>query len=166
MTIELARTLFGTGRAHAYSSCLLYRASVEQAADDGFEDPVSEVFNGQNSLSIMHLLGLGLELMLKSAVLALDPEANEKYLRDDLRHDLVKALDAAEARGFVSNADHLRDIAAVLRDPYGKHWFRYGRPEEFALPDNFDQVVETLKMLDDELTALFTAAPPEATAGA
>ncbi len=164
MTIDLARTLYGTGRAHAYSSCLLYRASVDQAEDDGFEDSVSEVFNGQNSLSIMHLLGLGLELMLKSAVLTLDPKADEKYLRDALRHDLVKALDAAEERGFVSQADHLRDIATVLRDPYGKLWFRYGRPEEFALPDNFDQVVETLNVLDGELATLFAAAPPEAPA--
>lgn len=154
MSIELARLLYQTGRAHAGAACLLYRAAVHHAAEEGIEDPVSHVFNGQNSLSIQVLLGLGLELMLKSAIAALDESADEAFLRKEIGHDLVKALDEAEKRGFASQAPHLGDILNVMQAPYGKHWFRYGRPDQFALPDDFDQVVSTLDVFDQELIAL------------
>lgn len=158
--MELATTLFRTGRAHAGAACLLYRAAVEHAAEEGIDDPVDHVFNGQNSLSIMHLLGLGVELMLKSAIVALDAEADEKFLRHEIGHGLVNALDEAEKRGFSTNTPHLRKLVTVLHDTYAKHWFRYGRPSEFALPDNFDQVVAILEGLEQDVTAIIAAAEP------
>ena len=62
MTIALATELHETGKAHSWSSCLLYRASIEYAHEEGIDDPQSYAFNGAPSLSIHYLLGLGLEL--------------------------------------------------------------------------------------------------------
>ena len=153
--------LYHTGRSHAGAACLLYRAAVEYAADEGIEDPVSQAFNGPNSLSIQYLLGLGLELMLKSAIVAWDGGADAKYLQNQIRHDLVKALDEAEKRGFASQSPHLREIVEVMQKPYFKHWFRYQRPDRFALPGDFDQVVQLLQVLEAELTAKLDAAEAE-----
>lgn len=89
--------------------------------------------------------------MLKSAIVAWDPKADAEYLRKEVGHDLIKSLDEAERRGFKSQAPHLRELAEILRDPYKQHWFRYERPDQFKLPGDFDQVVETLKLLESEL---------------
>lgn len=153
MSIELAKELCHTGRSHAAASCLLYRATVEHAVDEGIEDTVSYAFNGPNSLSIQYLLGLGLELMLKSAIVAWDSNVDAKYLQNKVGHDLVGALDEAEKRGFASDAPNLREILEVLREPYKQHWFRYERPEQFQLPADFDQIVETLTVLEEALQA-------------
>lgn len=61
------------------------------------------------------------------------------------------SLDAAEQRGFKSQAPHLRELVEILRDPYKQHWFRYERPDQFKLPGDFDQVIETLKVLESEI---------------
>lgn len=163
MTIALARQLYHVGRSHAGAACLLYRAAVEHAAEDGAGDPLSVAFNGPNSLSITYLLGLGLELILKAAIVAWDDSADEKYLQKEVRHDLVKALDEAEKRGFGSEAPYLRPILETLRDPYAKHWLRYTHPEEFALPGDFDQVVATLEIVEAEMIAILCS--PESGAG-
>lgn len=151
MSIELAKQLHQTGKAHAWTSCLLYRASVDYAEDEGFEDAQAYAFNGTPSLSIHYLLGLGLELMLKSAIVAWDPEVDAEYLRTTIGHDLVKALDDAEIRGFASQAPYLRGLVELLRAPYRQHWFRYQRPEQMNLPGDFNQVVETLKVFESEV---------------
>ncbi|NLR69335.1 hypothetical protein HGI47_00415 [Novosphingobium sp. ERN07] len=153
MTIEFARMLFESGRSHALSSDLLYRAAYQEAVDLGHADPTLFAFNGSYSLSTHYLLGLGLELMLKSAIVAWGGEADERALRN-IGHDLVNALDAAEAAGFNSEAPNLRNLLEVLNEPFKQHWFRYERPENFALPGDFGQVVETLLILDDEIRAL------------
>ena len=160
MTGNLATTLYRTGRAHAGAACLLHAAAVQHAADGGLTEPVDHVFNGQNSLSIMHLLGLGMELMLKAAVVMNDPGADEKFLRDKIGHDLLKAINEAEARGFISQAPFLPEIAKLLHDPYRKHWLRYERPEQFALPGDFDQVVTMLIGLEGELGPKFDLPTP------
>ncbi|WP_206240180.1 hypothetical protein [Novosphingobium terrae] len=161
MTGDLAGTLYRTGRAHAAAACLLYAAAVQHASVEDLADPVDHVFNGQNSLSIMHLLGLGMELMLKAAVVMNDAGADETFLRDKIGHDLLKAISEAEKRGFTSTAPYLADIAKLLHDPYRKHWLRYGRPDQFALPGDFDQVVAMLEGMETELGPnLGSPAPP------
>lgn len=151
MSSTLASVLHQNGKAHAEASCLLYSASFDQAEREGVEDRAKYAFNGPYSLSVQYLLGLGLELMLKSAIVAWDPKATAEFLRKEVSHDLVTALDAAERRGFKSQAPHLRELVEILRDPYKQHWFRYERPDQFRLPGDFDQVVETLKVLEGEL---------------
>lgn len=151
MSIELAKQLHQTGKAHAWTSCLLYRASVRYAQEEDFEDPQAYAFNGTPSLSIHYLLGLGLELMLKSAIVAWDQEVDAEYLRNEIGHDLIRALDRAEARGFETQAPHLRALLKLLRAPYKQHWFRYSRPEQMDLPGNFEQVVETLEIFENEI---------------
>lgn len=158
MSLELAKQLYESGKAHASTSCLLYRASIEYAEDEHFEDPHAFAFNGTPSLSIHYLLGLGLELLLKSAIVMCDPDVDRANLQISIGHDLTKALDAAEARGFASNAQYLRDLTNLLRVPYRQHWFRYDRPDHMNLPGNFDQVAETLMVLDGELLAKLEAA--------
>lgn len=154
----LAVVLHQNGKAHAEASCLLYAASFDQAKREGVEDRAKYAFNGPYSLSVQYLLGLGLELMLKSAVVAFDPKADAEYLRKELGHDLVASLDQAERRGFKSQAPHLRKLVELLRDPYKQHWFRYERPDQFELPGDFDQVVETLKVLEGELATKLKSA--------
>ena len=153
MSIDLANELRHTGRSHAAASCLLYRATIQRAEEEKIPDPKSYAFNGPTSLSIQYLLGLGLELMLKAAVVAWDPTVDEKYLKREIGHDLIAALDEAEKRGFASKASHLREILKILREPYMQHWFRYQQPDQFPLPDDFDQIVPVLEILEQELDA-------------
>ncbi|WP_309621299.1 hypothetical protein [Novosphingobium sp.] len=150
MTIEFARTLFETGRSHALASDLLYRSALIEGAERDIADPENFAFNGTYSLSTQYLLGLGLELMLKAAIVAWSGQCDEKALRD-IGHDLVKAKEAAEAAGFKSEAPNLQEILNVLNEPFKQHWFRYGRPTKFKLPGDFTQVVAALDVLDAEL---------------
>lgn len=152
MPNDLARELLEAGRAHALSSDLLYRASIDEAHRREV-DPELFAFNGPHSLSVHYLLGLGLELMLKAALVELDPDTDDRRLRS-IGHDLLAAWEAAQAAGFVSTAEQLQAILEVMNEPYKAHWFRYGRPDAFALPGDFAQVVDTLETLDAELRAL------------
>ena len=155
MNKDTARTLFESGRSHALSSDLLYRAAIDEGDRRNVADPELFAFNGPYSLSINALLGLGLELMLKAAILASDIDVNDEFLRKEIGHDLIKALDKAEDVGFRSQAPNLRQIVEVMHPPYKAHWFRYERPEQFELPGDFVQIVEALKTLDEELQAKF-----------
>ena len=150
MSMELALTLFETGRCHALSSQLLYNAAVVEGKQKQIEDVELFAFNGPYSLSTNYLLGLGMELMLKAAIVFWSGNADTKILLD-VGHDLIKALDKAEDAGFVSKAPRLRDILEVLREPYKAHWFRYERPEMFVLPGKFEDIFEAIYVLDKEL---------------
>ena len=152
MSIEIALNFHQTGKSHALSSVLLYRASIDHAQTEGL-DVDRFAFNGTHSLSVHYLLGLGLELMLKAAIVAHGGPADDKSLQK-LGHDLVEALDTAEHLGFVSGAPRLRSIVEVLQKPYMAHWFRYSRPDEFELPGDFAQVIEAITVLDEELRAI------------
>jgi hypothetical protein len=153
MSIELAEQLHTAGKGHAWAACLLYRASLEYAGSQDLEDPEAFAFNGPASLSVHYLLGLGLELMLKAAVAGCDEGVDRAYLQNTIGHDLTKALDEAEAREFVSQAPHLKDLLELLREPYKQHWFRYERPTHMNLPGDFVQVEATLEVLESELAA-------------
>lgn len=153
MDIPLARKLHQAGKGHAWASCLLYAASIRHATEEGIQDPELFAFNGTASLSVHYLLGLGLELMLKATIVVSDPQVDEGFLRNTVRHDLRRALDEAEARGFATQAPHLREIVEALHTPFLAHWFRYGRPDQMLLPGDMEQVVETLRIFEDELGA-------------
>lgn len=157
MSIDRAKDLYHTGRSYGGACCLLYRATIDYAHEEGIEDGEAYVFNGPNSLAITYLLGLSLELMLKGVVVALDPNADANYLQKEIGHDLVAALDEAEHRGFISRADNLRQLVDVLRQPYRQHWLRYERPDRFNLPDNFDQIVAILGSLEEDVGAIAEA---------
>ncbi|HVQ07417.1 MAG TPA: hypothetical protein VMS43_03175 [Allosphingosinicella sp.] len=152
MSIEVARSLYKSARAHALACNLLYNAALEKAVDDDHPDPEASVFNGTYSLSIHYLIGLSLELYLKSAFVLHGGQADEKSLRA-IGHKLVEALNAVEGRGFHSAAPNLREIAEHLNEPYSQHYFRYARPEQMALPDVPD-VFQAFQALDDELNPL------------
>ena len=112
-----------------------------------------------------HRNRLGLELMLKSAIAAWDLDVNAAYLRDTIGHDLIKALNEAEARGFSSQAEHLLDLSGLLSAPYKQHLFRYERPDHMDLPGDFRQVEATLGVLESELAAKLQSTQPEAENG-
>lgn len=153
MSMETARKLYKSGEAHALSSALLYRAAVDHGTKINKPNPEYFAFNGICSLSIFYLIGLGFELYLKSAYAHYGGQADDKHLRNKIGHDLVKALNKAEARGFASQAPNLRQIVELLREPHLAHYFRYDRPEQIPLPEPV-QIFETLKVLDEELKAL------------
>ena len=148
-----ASHLFESGRSHALAADLLYRAALAEGVANGVKDPADYAFNGSYSLSTFYLLGLGLELMLKAAIVAHDGPSDERSMRE-IGHDLVIALDRAETAGFHSNAPRLRDLVEVMNEPFKLHWFRYARPANMPLPGDFNQVVETLQCLDEELQAI------------
>lgn len=152
MTIEIARSLYEGARAHALSGELLYNAAMGKASDEGNLDPATSVFNGTYSLSINYLIGLSLELYLKSAYVFHGGAADDKSLRA-IGHKLVEALNAAERQGFQSQAPNLREIAEHLNEPFSQHYFRYQRPEQMLLPEVPD-VYAAFQALDDELNLL------------
>lgn len=67
MSIEIARDLFESARGHALSGNLLYNAALAKAEDEGQPDPAQWAFSGPYSISIHYLIGLSLELLLKTA---------------------------------------------------------------------------------------------------
>lgn len=154
MPNALARQLYSSGRSHALASIHLFEYSFLYAEKEGIEDKERFSFNGTFSLSVHYLLGLGFELMLKAALAEIGQIKNDKPLRD-IGHDLIEALEAAEAVGFASNAPNLRALLEVLNEPFKRHWLRYGRPDEFQLPGDFDQANETLRVLDEEIAVYF-----------
>lgn len=120
MDLELARELFGSGRSHALASDFLYRSALRDGEERALPEPEWFAFNGTYSLSTHYLLGLGLELMLKAAIVAWDGPANDKFLRE-IGHDLVKGFEAAAEAGFRSEAPRLREIIKVMNEPYKAH---------------------------------------------
>lgn len=157
MPKSLAQELFATGRSHALASDLLYRSALAEGSQQNLPDQEHFAFNGTYSLSTHYLLGLGLELMLKAAIVSFDETYDEKALRNIIGHDLIKALDTAESVGFRSNAPRLREILSIMQTPFKQHWLRYSRPETFPLPGKFDEVVLALDVLDQELRMLIWA---------
>jgi hypothetical protein len=154
--MRLANSLLESGRGHALSAVLLRDASLQKAQLENMPDAERFAFNGPHSLSVHYLLGLGIELMLKAALSRLDDEMDDRGLRG-IGHNLIRALDLTEAAGFISQAPNLRELVGILNEPYQSHWLRYERPGEFPLPGDFEQVVETLAILDEELRALIQA---------
>lgn len=104
-------------------------------------------------MSINHLAGLSFELLLKAAYVAHGGPAEDKHLRDEIGHDLLRALDKAEQQGFRTDAPHLRTVIEHLCQPYRNHFFRYHWPDEFPLPE-FKQVNDALVALEEDVERL------------
>lgn len=153
MSQDYAYNLYTSGRSHGMGANRLWAKALEEGMEVGHDDIDLFAFNGPFSLSINHLAGLSLELLLKAAYVATGGPADDKHLRNEIGHDLQRALDLAEERGFRSRAPHLREIVERMSEPYDKHWFRYDRPNQFLLPD-FGQINEALVVLEEEVEAL------------
>ena len=82
-----ASHLFESGRSHALAADLLYRSALAEGVANGVKDPADYAFNGSYSLSTFYLLGLGLELMLKAAIVAHDGPSDERSMRE-IGHDM------------------------------------------------------------------------------
>lgn len=149
MSENFARQLWECGRAHGVSAQLLYRAALNEAQVHLPEDPERFAFNGSYSLSIYNLIGLAFELMFKAAFVASGGDGSDQSLKR-IGHNLDCCLHEAKEQGFVSHAPNLTEIIRVMGVPYRKHFFRYARPDEFAVP-NLQQVFECFAVLDDEL---------------
>ena len=152
MSIEVARDLFESARGHAQSGNLLYNAAFAKAEDEGRPDPAQWAFSGPYSISIHYLIGLSLELLLKTAYVLHGGGADDKSLRA-LGHRLVDTLDTVEGLGFHSQAPNLREIAEHLNEPYAQHHFRYFQPAKMPLPD-VPVVYAAFQVLTDELHPL------------
>lgn len=156
MSAEIARGLFESARGHALAGELLYKAALAKAEEDGHPDPAQWAFSGPYSISIHYLIGLSLELLLKTAYVLHGGGADDKSLRA-LGHRLVDTLNAVEALGFHSQAPNLSEIAGYLNEPYAQHHFRYFQPDQMPLPDVPD-VYAAFQVLTDELHPLVFAA--------
>ena len=146
--------LFESGRAHALTAAFLHEKSIEFAKVNGIEDAKQFAFNGTFSLSLHYLVGLGFELLLKSAYVKMGGDPNPAHLRNSIGHDLVKALDHAKGVGFNPDAKDLAEIVGYLSEPYKQHLFRYARPAEIALP-NEKAIFGAFESLDQQLCLLF-----------
>jgi hypothetical protein len=146
------------GRAHGLSSQQLYKSSLRYADERDLGDPDHFAFNGIFSLSVFYLIGLGLELMLKAAIVLNDDQANLNFLKNDIGHNLKKALEVAVEKGFTSNAPYLTGVVNYMSEPYRLHHFRYEPLAEMPLPE-MAQIIEMFAALDEEFEAIFGIEP-------
>lgn len=158
MSKDYARGLYMSGRSHGLAAHKLFDAAHLEGVAREVNDPEQYAHSGPYSLSIHNLVGLSFELMLKAAYVASGGPADDKHLQLKIGHDLILALNRAEKQGFQSEAPYLRDILKILRKPYKAHYFRYSRPNAFALPE-IDPVVQALDALDYELDVLCAPDP-------
>ncbi len=128
---KLLEGLWHRGWGHATAAGVLARHSENEGAENGTADVDHYVFNGPQSPSMHLLIGYSFELLLKVAMLL--NGASEKHVRA-AGHDLRKALDRAEALGFVSNSPEMRFTVETLREMHLKHHFRYGGDERVNMP--------------------------------
>ncbi|WP_313807676.1 hypothetical protein, partial [Sphingobium sp.] len=158
MTLEIAKTLQGNGAAHSLAALVLFNASRDYGRDIGEAEENIEVFafNGPCSLSVHYLIGLGLELMLKSAYVACGGDGDDKHLTRAIGHDLTVALQMAERQGFQSPSDHLPELVAYMNEPYKGHFLRYKRPDRMNLPADMEQVAAVFEALRNETARLRT----------
>lgn len=103
-----AEKLFFAGGAHARAAHALLAAS--QA-------------NVHMTVPFYLLLGFSLETVLKAAYLHLGGDM--KVAKDDIRHDLPKALAHAKERGFQPANRHLGWLTEAMADVHRNHSFRY-----------------------------------------
>jgi hypothetical protein len=108
MSVEVARSLYRSAQSHALSGNLLYNAALAEALGENHHDPEASVFNGTYSLSIHYLIGLSLELYLKSAYVLRGGAADERSLRA-IGHDLVGAQRCRESGLFLPSAQSPSD---------------------------------------------------------
>lgn len=151
MSRKLAIDLFDAGKAHSLSCALLNDASEKWARENGISDCEEFAFNGTFSLSKHYLLSLGIELMLKSFIVYSSNDYTEKRIRDEIGHNLDRALSVALELGLPDEIPHLEFIIDTIKNPYRNHWFRYEMGNNYPMPNKFDQIVDCLSALQGVL---------------
>lgn len=150
--LDLARQLWTMGGGHVIGTEAVVERARRYVEEVGAEDPEQVIFNGKYSASIHLLIGYAFELLLKSAYLAHGGDPKKLGSRG-IGHDLVVALDKAEACGFKSQVEHLRWIVERVREPHLAHQFRYGGMEKIEMPD-LKHTLEAMNGLAYELQVL------------
>ena len=126
--------------------------SIETAHSEGIEDVELVAFNGPLSPSIHLLIGYGFELNLKAIYLLLGGEA-AKLSKPTFGHDLIAALNAAEALGFVTTVQDLRWTLENLRVSHLSHHWRYGGKLSITIP-SLEMSIPRLQQLTREVMSL------------
>jgi hypothetical protein len=130
----------------------LWARALEEGVQIGVEDIDDFAFKGPFSMSVNLLVGRSLELFLKAAYVALGGRSEDSYLRNEIGHDLITALERAKEQGFTSEAPHLEEIVERINEPYKKNWFRYN-PQDVLLPE-FEALNSALVSLEAEVGRL------------
>ena len=150
--VDLAKQLWIMGGGHLLGTEAVIERARAYVDEVNADDPEQVIFSGKFSASIHLLIGYAFELLLKSAYLAHGGDPEKLGVRG-IGHDLIAALDEAEARGFKSGVEHLRWVVERVREPHLAHQFRYGGMDEFEMPD-LKHTLAALNGLARELQAL------------
>jgi hypothetical protein len=108
MAMTDAEKLFFAGGAHARAAHVLVAAAEA---------------NIHMSVPFYLLLGFSLETILKAAYIHLGGDM--KVAKQDIGHDLTKALAFATDRGFLPENKHLGWLTETMADVHRNHLFRY-----------------------------------------
>ena len=136
MSEALIDDLFARAYSHCVSAQELAQVARLEAKAIKFPDVERAVYNGRHSPSIHLLTGYAFELLLKVAYLAHGGDVQMLTRRNGkgIGHDLVRALDYAEAAGFVSSVEKLRWTVEHLNPMHEQHRFRYGGSDYVEMP--------------------------------
>ena len=140
------------GGGHVIGAEALIERARDYVQEIDAADSEKIIFNGKYSASIHLLIGYAFELLLKTAYLAHggDPA---KLGNRGIGHDLIAALNEAEAVGFRSEVITLRWIVEHVRAPHLVHQFRYGGMGTIEMPD-LNLTLEAMNGLAYELRPL------------
>jgi len=90
------------------------------------------------------LVGFSLETVLKAAFVHLGGDM--KFAKQNIVHDLPKALACAKDRGFQPDNEHLQWLAETMADVHRNHSFRYLTGDgDLHVADE----IHSLRILDD-----------------
>jgi hypothetical protein len=152
---DVAQRLHVLGRSHGMGANRLWARAHEEGIRMGLGNIDDFAFSGPFSLSVNLLAGLSFELLLKSAYVALGGQSKDSYLRNEIGHDLVIALERAKEQGFYSQAPYLEEVVGRINEPYKKNWFRYN-PQDVLLPE-FEAINSALVSLEADVGRLCKA---------
>ena len=128
---QLLEDLWHRGWGHVTAAKILAQYSKAEGQAKQVADPDHYTFNGPQSPSLHLLIGYGMELLLKVAVLLHGGREGDTKAAG---HDLVKALDRAEDLGFRCSTPQVRFVAENLREMHLNHRFRYGGADQVTMP--------------------------------
>lgn len=128
---QLLEDLWHRGWGHVTAAKILAQYSKAEGQAKQVADPDHYTFNGPQSPSLHLLIGYGMELLLKVAVLL---HGGREADTRAAGHDLIKALDRAEELGFRCRTPQVRFAAENLREMHLNHHFRYGGADQVTMP--------------------------------
>jgi hypothetical protein len=153
-----AHNLWTKGKGHLFGAIAIEQASRAYAVEHGIGDAYQFVFSGQFSASLHMLVAFAAEILLKSAFILHGGDPAD-VRKPDIRHDLIKLLDAAEGRGFEAPDAQTRAILEYLREPHLKHQFRYGDMPEVPMP-GLVHTIPALQLLSNKLQDMLEGTLP------